>query len=219
MNSLLDQNVMMKSKNPVHIRELRTLVYESVNAAKVNVETTRGTETPEKNISNDGMPTSDRKTMSSMPYLTKSVEKLLRRMVDVIDTKTSLDVWAVMGDFYEALDSFPFERECRMKQFRALSNQATTFHNVASIEELISCAHDLTNSYRRQDVTKTEVYACRSILITMLRSIDQHIQDHNALSNTKLNVSGGKSVLSVLMTASEKMTALIEEMNRLFDQY
>ena len=63
-------------------------------------------------------------------------------------------------------------RDSRMKQMRALINEPHWEKDMRNIENIATCAADLVNSHRRNEVTKSDLYAVRSLLQSVVRTID-----------------------------------------------
>ena len=193
MNRLLD--LRGKSDRPVHLDELRHLAlmvadktrlsYDVVKgglagtaAAEIPATTTTTTTIAASSASSAATSTTtaaaEEISDANLPEVARAVETLLVRITNTL--KSDPTVWDILARFEAYLGRARAVVDCRVKQFRAMTNEPNWEKEAGSVAAVLACAAQLAEAHDPQAhghvVGKADVYACKSLLQSAQRRLD-----------------------------------------------
>jgi len=152
MNKLLD--LKLKSQRPVMKPELRYLALSVATAAIA--------------VAADNQPSPE--SANRQVELLNSVEKLIVRITNSI--KSDPDIWDILAEFFEILARKKSILDCRMRQVRALISAVGWEKETSSVRLVLDAAQKLVSAHKGDFATKSDIYACKSILQSIKGKID-----------------------------------------------
>jgi hypothetical protein len=111
-----------------------------------------------------------------LPEVAKAVEKLLVRITNTLPSDA--DIWDILARFEAFLGRQRLVLECRVRQFRTMSNAPGWEKDRAKVAPVLQAAEKLVDAHhlrfnRRTEVVKREdLLACKSMLQQAQRKID-----------------------------------------------
>ena len=173
MGLLLDMRE--KSLRPVHKPELRRLCYMAavINRKTVREKNAVGTQSASgtssfqvdmRKLLEDDQDEFLFVSNEDLDRTCTDVEKLLQRITSTIDSDP--EVWDIYADFEISLGRLPNVLACRVRQFRGLLNEVGWEKHLEKVTGLVKSAKALYAVHDTAAASKTDLYACRSMLQT-----------------------------------------------------
>lgn len=159
-----------KSQRPLHVRELQFIAKVACTAARQEVS--QSNEITPQDEERDGpvMLSEKRDRIDPLPDLANQVQILLNKITATLRSDPA--VWDIVAGFNHLLGRYQEAMEARLKQFRAVINEADYVKDTKKLQQLIYITEQLVASLYFEELGKSDLYGAKMLIQGNIRRLE-----------------------------------------------